>query len=101
MEPLPEQATFIDPLLHGVGADLPHQLLVFGEVRPATLQALLVAQLVSAHPAGDGAVGHYYGVVLKGITLGETFRPWAAKSIGEVLWCPERMAWVQVDGSVA
>lgn len=94
---LPPIATNVDPPLREVGNLVPHQQLVFGRVRPETLRASLVAQLIEPHP--DGVVGHYYGVRLRGITLGEAFHPWAVDPVGEVQWDAVRGEWVQADGT--
>ena len=92
---LPPEATQIDPLLRDVGVSLPHQRLVFGQIRSEVSRALLVAELVGHHP--DGMAGKFYGVMLRGVVLGEMFRPWAVDSLGEVQWDGER--WVQVNAA--
>lgn len=98
MRELPEAATTIDPSLREVGAEHAYQRLVFGQVQPPT-RALVVAQLIAEHPSGAGAVGRFYGTRLKGIMLGDRFRPWGSEGLGEVTWDPAAGAWVAADGS--
>lgn len=90
---LPPEATRIDPLLRDIGISLSHQRLVYGEIQSVESKAFLVAELIGQHP--DGVAGRFYGVLLRGVVLGEMFRPWAADSIGEVQWANGH--WVQIS----
>lgn len=92
MRHLPREAGLIDPVLQEVGAGVPHQRLIYGRVFPEQTCAVVVAQLMIPHP--DGYVGHYYGTCLKGLLLGNTFRPWEAQPLGEVYWDAERALWI-------
>jgi len=87
----------IDPRLADIGAGLPFQTLVFGQVFEARAEAFVVATLVQEH--AEGIVGRYYGTRLRGIAADDRFVPWRTIPLGEVRW-DEKQGWVQV-GSVA
>lgn len=105
MKELPPEAMEIDPRLCEAGADCTFQRLVFAKVYRDENRALLVAQLVAEHPERIGLVGRFYGTRLDGLDLGEQFRPWASKGLGEMRWDPEAHEWqpleVQTPGAAA
>ena len=95
MARLPPAASQIDRSLLDVGLDHDYQRVVFGQVSPESASALVVAVLHSAHPQGEGVVGRFYGVHLRGFLDGSLFRPWRTEPLGEVQW-DDAQGWVQV-----
>lgn len=87
MNDLPAEATFVDPRLREVGADVLYQETVYAKIDPTKNTALVVARLIAAHPLDARApVGSYFGCRLHGVATDEFFMAWAITPVGEVAW---------------
>ena len=94
---LPSSALGVDPILTDVGSDHPFQRVIYARTC-GDARWLVIAQLLQPH--SEGAVGRFYGVMLRGIAVDGRIRPWRTEPLGEVSWHPEQ-GWVQTPACSA